>query len=94
MKIVLIHLDSRNAKLFDGSFLNKLNELNPKNQAFSDETATLWIKSIVNPKVELTYEQRAILIDKATRWLTEHSDMSGFKMSQPTTKAIRGGHNE
>ncbi len=94
LKIVLIHLDSCNAKLFDGAFLRKLDELNPKQQAFSDETSALWLKSVINPKIELTNEQRVALIDKANCWVKAHSLIDSSNISADTTKLKLGGHNE
>lgn len=94
LKIVLIHIDSRNARLFDGAFLSKLDELEPKKQAFNDEVSTLWLKSIVNPNIELTYQQRVLLIEKANFWVKEHSHTSGSNISTPGTEPKQGGQNE
>ncbi len=94
LKIVLIHIDSRNARLFDGAFLRKLDELEPKKQAFSDEVSTLWLKSIVNPNIELTHEQRVLLIEKANFWVKEHSRTSGSNISTSRTELKQGGQNE
>lgn len=94
LKIVLIHLDSRNAKLFDGAFLRQLDELDPKNQAFRDETSALWLKSIINPKIQLTHEQRVLLIEKASRWVKEHSSAVRLNMSTPETTLKQGGQDE
>lgn len=94
LKMVLIHLDSRNAKLFDGAFLSKLDELYPKNQAFSDETSALWLKSIINPKIQLTHEQRVLLIEKASRWVKEHPSVVRLNMSTAETALKQGGQDE
>nr|WP_319552462.1 DUF4381 domain-containing protein [uncultured Vibrio sp.] len=93
LKIILIHIDSRNARLFDGAFLSKLDELESKKQAFNDEVSTLWLKSIVNPKVELTHEQRVLLIEKANYWVKEHSQISGSNISTPRTELKQGGED-
>ncbi len=92
LKIVLIHLDSHNAKLFDGDFLGKLDELNPKQQAFSDETSALWLKSIINRKIELTNEQRVALIEKAVCWVNEHLQVQ--IQSTSVAKMSQGGQHE
>ncbi|MBR9786366.1 MAG: DUF4381 domain-containing protein [Vibrionaceae bacterium] len=91
LKIVLIHIDSCNARLFDGAFLRKLDELEPKKQAFSDEVSALWLKSIVNPNIELTHEQRVLLIEKANSWVKEHSHTSSSNISTPRTELKQGG---
>ncbi|MGY0614756.1 DUF4381 domain-containing protein [Vibrio sp. FJH11] len=94
LKIVLIHIDSRNGKLFDAAFLRKLDELDPKKQAFSDETSALWLKSIINPNIELTHEQRVLLIEKASRWVKEHSSVVRLNMSTARTALKQGGQDE
>ncbi len=94
LKIVLIHIDSNNAKLFDEVFLRKLDALNPSKKAFTDETSTLWLKSIINPKIDLTNEQRVSLIDKACNWVKEHSKVPGTSMPSPVKKMNLGGHHE
>ncbi|MCF7483703.1 DUF4381 domain-containing protein [Vibrio sp. J1-1] len=94
LKIVLIHIDSCNARLFDGAFLRKLDELEPKKQAFSDETSTLWLKSIINPNVELTNAQRVLLIEKANYWVREHLQMPAATHSTPRTKMKQGAQDE
>ncbi|WMN88857.1 DUF4381 domain-containing protein [Vibrio parahaemolyticus] len=94
LKIVLIHIDSRNARLFDGAFLRKLDELEPKKQAFSDEVSTLWLKSVVNPNIELSHQQRVLLIEKANFWVKEHSHASISNISTPGTELKQGGQNE
>ena len=94
LKIILIHIDSRNARLFDGAFLSKLDELEPKKQAFSDELSILWLKSIVNPNIELSHQQRVLLIEKANFWVKEHSHTSGSNISTPGTELKQGGQNE
>ncbi len=91
LKIVLIHLDSRNAKLFNDAFLCKLDELVPKKQAFADEHSALWMQSIINPKIELTNEQRISLIEKATYWVKTHLPVSEASAAK---KPMQGGQNE
>ncbi len=94
LKTVLIHIDSHNAKLFDEAFLSKLGELNPQKYAFRDETSQSWLKSIVNPNIELTSEQRVSLINKANDWINEHSQVSELRYSLLVTKEEQGDHNE
>lgn len=93
LKIVLIHIDSNNAKLFDDAFLSKLDELNPTKSAFSDQTSTLWLKSIINPKIELTNTQRKLLIDKANCWVREHSQMPSASHSTSGTTMKQGAQD-
>ncbi len=94
LKVVLVHLDSRSAKLFDNAFLRKLDELNPKKQAFSDETSALWLKSIINPKIELSHDQRVALIDKATDWVKQHEQVTRLSRLSPVTRADKGDRYE
>lgn len=80
LKIVLIHVDSRNAKLFDTAFLRKLDALYPQtgdSQAnsqvvFNDELSKRWLQNIVDPSVMLTNEERVTLIARAKNWVSEH----------------------
>ncbi len=72
LKIVLVYLDSGNARLFDAAFLDKLDELSPDQPAFNDQTAKLWQQSLVNPSIELSSEQNAELIKRAQVWLKQH----------------------
>ncbi|BDR16152.1 DUF4381 domain-containing protein [Vibrio sp. STUT-A11] len=94
LKIILIHIDSRNARLFDGAFLSKLDELNPTKSAFSDETSNLWLKSIINPKIELTNAQRKLLIEKANCWVREHLKMPAASHSTPRETMKEGAQDE
>ncbi|WP_321284369.1 DUF4381 domain-containing protein [uncultured Vibrio sp.] len=94
LKVVLVHIDSNNAKLFDGAFLSKLDELNPTKSAFSDETSNLWLKSIINPKIELTNAQRKLLIEKANCWVREHLKMPAASHSTPRETMKEGAQDE
>lgn len=80
LKIVLIHVDSRNAKLFDTAFLRKLDALYPQTGdslansqvVFNDELSKRWLQSIVDPSIMLTNEERVTLIARAKNWVSEH----------------------
>lgn len=72
LKIVLVYLDSGNARLFDDAFLDKLNELSPERLAFNDQIAKQWQQSLVNPNIKLNPEQHAELIKRAQVWLKQH----------------------
>ncbi|CAE6941597.1 DUF4381 domain-containing protein [Vibrio sp. B1FLJ16] len=94
LKIVLIHLDSRNAKLFDSAFLRKLDELNPQKHAFTDEVSKLWLGSLINPNIKLTGDQRTSLIEKARCWVKEHSQVTELGKTSSASKDFQGGHHE
>lgn len=72
LKIVLVYLDSGNARLFDAAFLGKLDELSLGQPTFNDQTAKQWQQSLVNPNIELSSEQNAELIKRAQVWLKQH----------------------
>ncbi len=72
LKIVLVYLDSGNARLFDAAFLDKLDEFSPEQPAFNDQTAKQWLQSLVNPNIELSPAQNAELIKRAQVWLKQH----------------------
>lgn len=72
LKIVLVYLDSGNARLFDDAFLDKLDELSPEQPAFNDQIAKQWQQSLVNPNIKLNPEQHAELIKRAQVWLKQH----------------------
>ncbi|WP_273979354.1 DUF4381 domain-containing protein [Vibrio parahaemolyticus] len=106
LKIVLIHLDSRNAKLFDAAFLLKLDALypqagdaqvNPK-EIFNDDLSKRWLQSIVDPSVTLTNEERVTLISRAKNWVSKHrwdAQKSVAKKSPLLKrKANQGGQHE
>ncbi len=73
VKIVLIHLNSSNAHLFDTAFLCKLDQLNPKHKMFNDEISKRWLQSIIDPGVDLKHSERLLLLERATTWLKEHN---------------------
>ena len=78
--MVLRYLDSSNAKLFGQSYVNRLNAYQPvgadmsknSNAFFADEVAGLWMQSLIDPKVRLTFEQRLEVIQTAMMWLKLH----------------------
>ncbi|MGF1844968.1 DUF4381 domain-containing protein [Vibrio clamense] len=80
LKVVLRYLDSSNAKLFGQSYVNHLNAYLPvsagtnanSNAFFTDEVSGLWMQSLIDPKVRLTFEQRLEVIQTAMMWLKLH----------------------
>lgn len=73
LKLVLVYINSHNAKLFGMAFLNALNRLSSQTKDFSDDISIRWLNSIINPHVELTQEHRLILIERAKQWVLEHA---------------------
>ncbi|EKZ9011035.1 DUF4381 domain-containing protein [Vibrio sp. 665] len=106
LKVVLIHIDSRNAKLFDTAFLRKLDALYPQTEdsqanslvVFNDELSKRWLQSIVDPSVMLTNEDRVTLIARAKNWVSEHrgdAQKSAAKKSpRLKRKSHQGGQHE
>ncbi|MGR5458186.1 DUF4381 domain-containing protein [Vibrio sp. PNB22_1_1] len=96
LKMVLIHLDSRTARLFDTAFLRKLDALNPKHKMFDDEVSKRWLQSIVDPSVELEKKERLQLIERATKWVKEH-DENAHNIEKRTlaykARALKGGRH-
>ncbi len=72
LKVVLTYRDSRYASLFGSAFLEKLDESNPKGDTFGDEVAKQWLQSLIDPSVELSHLQRAILLERALNWVQHH----------------------
>ncbi|MEG3220398.1 DUF4381 domain-containing protein [Vibrio gigantis] len=80
LKVVLRYLDSRNAKLFGQAYVNRLNAYLPVNAGksatsnafFTDEVSGLWMQSLIDPKVRLSFEQRLEVIQTAMMWLKLH----------------------
>ncbi|WGV99409.1 DUF4381 domain-containing protein [Vibrio sp. YMD68] len=76
LKVVLRHLDSRNASLFGPSCLNQLNAYQPSNKKapplFTDELSLRWMQSLIDPKVHLTQDQRVEVIQKSLEWIKLH----------------------
>lgn len=80
LKVVLRYLGSSNAKLFGQSYVNRLNAYLPvsagtsanSNAFFADEVSGLWMQSLIDPKVRLTFEQRLEVIQTAMMWLKLH----------------------
>lgn len=80
LKVVLRYLDSSNAKLFGQAYVKRLNaylpvgtDLNANSTAyFADEVSGLWMQSLIDPKVHLTFEQRLEVIQTAMMWLKLH----------------------
>ncbi|MBY7660466.1 DUF4381 domain-containing protein [Vibrio atlanticus] len=80
LKVVLRYLDSSNAKLFGQAYVSRLNAYLPvdantntsSSALFSDEVSELWMQSLVDPKVRLSFEQRLEVIQTAMTWLKLH----------------------
>lgn len=77
---MLRYLDSSNAKLFDQAYVNRLNAYLPvsantsenSNAFFADEVSELWMQSLIDPNVRLSFEQRLEVIQTAMMWLKVH----------------------
>ena len=79
LKVVLRYLDSSNAKLFGQAYVNRLNAYLPvganadtSSAFFADEVSGLWMQSLIDPNVRLTFEQRLEVIQTAMTWLKLH----------------------
>jgi len=80
LKVVLRYLDSSNAKLFGQAYVNRLNAYLPvsantsenSNAFFADEISELWMQSLIDPNVRLSFEQRLEVIQTAMMWLKCH----------------------
>ena len=79
LKVVLRYLDSSNAKLFGQAYVKRLNAYLPmngqtesNNAFFADEISGLWMQSLIDPKVRLTFEQRSEVIQTSMMWLKLH----------------------
>lgn len=80
LKVVLRYLDSSNANLFGQAYIKRLNAYLPatgqtggtSNAFFSDDISGLWMQSLIDPKIRLTFEQRSEVIQTAMMWLKLH----------------------
>ena len=80
LKVVLRYLDSSNAKLFGQAYVNRLNAYLPvsantsenSNAFFAYEVSELWMQSLIDPIVRLSFEQRLEVIQTAMMWLKLH----------------------
>lgn len=79
LKVVLRYLDNSNAKLFGQAYVKRLNAYLPmngqtesNNAFFADEISGLWMQSLIDPKVRLTFEQRSEVIQTSMMWLKLH----------------------
>ncbi|MFA0049306.1 DUF4381 domain-containing protein [Vibrio sp. 10N.261.51.F11] len=80
LKVVLRYLDSSNAKLFGQAYVNRLNAYLPvsantsenSNAFFADEVSELWMLSLIDSNVRLSFEQRLEVIQTAMMWLKLH----------------------
>ena len=80
LKVVLRYLDSSNAKLFGQAYVNRLNAYLPvsantsenSNAFFADEISELWMQSLIDPNVRVSFEQRLEVIQTAMMWLKLH----------------------
>ncbi|CAH7201631.1 conserved hypothetical protein [Vibrio chagasii] len=79
LKVVLRYLDSSNAKLFGQAYVKRLNAHLPvngktesNNAFFAEDISGLWMQSLIDPKVRLTFEQRSEVIQTSMMWLKLH----------------------
>ncbi|MGC9493402.1 DUF4381 domain-containing protein [Vibrio genomosp. F10] len=76
LKVVLRHLDSRNARLFGQPCLNQLDAYRTSNKKasplFTDALSQRWMQSLIDPKTELTRDQRVEVINKSLEWIKSH----------------------
>ncbi|UGA57519.1 DUF4381 domain-containing protein [Vibrio sp. VB16] len=76
IKVVIRYLDSRNANLFGQAYLERLNSYCPNSpktaKLFNDDLASLWMQSLINPRLTLTLDQRLEVIQKSISWLKRH----------------------
>ncbi len=92
LKVVLRYLDSSNARLFGQAYVDCLNSYLPVSVKvntnscayFADEVSGLWMQSLIDPKVCLTFEQRLEVIQTAMMWL---------KLHKPDVRVMAEGQN-
>ena len=88
LKSVLRYLNARSASIHGESVLVMLDDYLPHNSStiFQDNASKIWIDSLVNPSVNLTFEQRVEVIEKAMTWVTAHQ-YQGSENPQETPRA-------
>ncbi|KDN27060.1 hypothetical protein VFDL14_19295 [Vibrio fortis] len=74
LKSVLRYLNARHASIHGERALATLDGYLPKKAStiFQDSASKIWIDSLVNPSIYLTFEQRVEIIEKATTWVKLH----------------------
>ncbi len=98
LKVVLRYLDSGNAKLFGKACVNRLNAYLPVNAGtstksnafFTDEVSELWMQSLIDPNVRLSFEQRLEVIQTAMMWLKLHKP---DVQTKPNVQALTEGQD-
>jgi len=74
LKSVLRYLNARHASIHGERALATLDGYLPKKAStiFQDTASKIWIDSLINPSIYLTFEQRVEIIEKATAWVKVH----------------------
>ncbi|MFM2580935.1 DUF4381 domain-containing protein [Vibrio fortis] len=88
LKSVLRYLNARNASVHGQRALATLDGYLPKKTStiFQDTASKIWIDSLINPSIYLTFEQRVEIIEKATTWVKVHQ-YRGSENPQETPRA-------
>ena len=88
LKSVLRYLNARNASVYGEQTLIMLDGCLPKKhpEIFQDKSSKIWIDSLINPSVYLTFEQRVEILEKATTWVKVHQ-YKGSEKPQETSRA-------
>lgn len=88
LKSVLRYLNARNASIHGEGALVTLDGYLPKKAStiFQDSASKIWMDSLVNPSVYLTFEQRVEIIEKATTWVKVHQ----YRGSEKPQETPRG----
>lgn len=88
LKSVLRYLNSRNANVYGDKALTRLDSYltDKAPPMFNDEASKIWMDSLINPSVYLTYEQRKEIIGKAVTWVKHHQNHP-VESSQETSRA-------
>ncbi|QFT12567.1 DUF4381 domain-containing protein [Vibrio sp. THAF190c] len=88
LKSVLRYLNARNASIHGEGALVTLDGYLPKKAStiFQDSASKIWIDSLINPSIYLTFEQRVEIIEKATTWVKVHQ-YRGSEKPQETPRA-------
>ena len=88
LKSVLRYLNARHASIHGERALATLDGYLPKKAStiFQDSASKIWIDSLVNPSIYLTFEQRVEIIEKATTWVKVHQ-YRGSEKPQETPRA-------
>lgn len=72
LSVVTRHIDGRSSPLFGADFLTQLDQKIEGNRLFSTPLGDKWLQSLVNPKLQLTNEEKNTLLECATTWIRWH----------------------